>query len=74
MSSRQKTGVWLLLLFDALMASARQALPAQGYKPAESSMTVLTNSQPRMVEPGIFEIGKVRLDQRHRSVLFSRYA
>jgi hypothetical protein len=62
--------VWLLLLFDALMVSARQGPPAQGYKPVESSMTVLTNSQLRMVEPGIFEIGKVRLDQRHRSVSF----
>jgi hypothetical protein len=77
--------VWLLLFFDALMVSARQAPPVttntparesavapqpQGYKPAESSMAVLTNSQLRMVEPGIFEIGKVRLDQRRRSVSF----
>ena len=31
-------------------------------------MTALTNTPMRMVEPGIFEIGKVRLDQRHRSV------
>jgi hypothetical protein len=79
----QKAGVWLLLSFNALIVSARQAPPpatnpppkeapeakaAEGYKPAESSLTVLTNSQLRMVEPGIFEIGKVRLDQRRRSV------
>jgi hypothetical protein len=79
----QKAGVWLFLALGALIASARQVPPpatnfpsnqspaaktAEGYKPAESYMTVLTNSQLRMVEPGIFEIGKVRLDQRRRSV------
>jgi hypothetical protein len=79
----QKAGVWLLLSFGALIVSARQvpppaanpppkeapgSKPSEGYKPVESSMTALTNAQLRMVEPGIFEIGKVRLDQRRRSV------
>jgi len=79
----QKAGVWLFLALGALIASARQVPPpatnpppkqapasgpAEGYKPVESSMSALTNAQMRMVEPGIFEIGKVRLDQRRRSV------
>jgi hypothetical protein len=33
-------------------------------------MTALTNTPLRMVEPGIFEIGKVRLDQRRRCITF----
>jgi hypothetical protein len=37
-------------------------------KPVESSLTALTNTPVRMVSPGIFEIGKVRLDQRRRSI------
>jgi hypothetical protein len=79
----QKGGVWLLLVFFAYVAEARQISPAgtnlppkqtsdtnqpAGYKPVESSMTTLTNAFVRMVEPGIFEIGKVRLDQRRRTV------
>ena len=83
MTPTQKAGVWLLLSLGGLIVSARQIPPpatntppkeatkpgaAEGYKPMESSMTALTNAQLHMVEPGIFEIGKVRLDQRRRSV------
>jgi len=79
----RKAGACLLLSLGALSVTARQTpptvtnpppkeapelKPAQGYKPLESSMSALTNSPIRMVEPGIFQIGKVRLDQRHRSI------
>jgi len=37
-------------------------------KPVESAVSPLTNADVRLVEPGVFEIGKVRLDQRRRSV------
>jgi hypothetical protein len=37
-------------------------------KPNETSLSAMTNSPLRMVEPGIVEIGKVRLDQRLRRV------
>jgi hypothetical protein len=71
--------VALCLLFSsgAFLVSARQnpapgtnAAPQEAYapKPIESSITALTNTAVRMVEPGIFEIGKVRLDQRRRSI------
>ncbi len=62
---------WLLLFSAAFLASARQdASPKQatGYQPMESSMTALTNTPVRMVEPGIVEIGRVRLDQRRRCI------
>lgn len=42
--------------------------PVDPPKPIESSMMVLTNTPLRFIEPGIFEIGQVRLDQRHRSI------
>jgi hypothetical protein len=42
--------------------------PVDPPKPIETSITALTNSPLRMVEPGIFEIGKVRLDQRRRTI------
>jgi hypothetical protein len=78
-----KAGLWLFFSFGVLTVTARQSppavpnsppkeapepKPAERYKPVESSMSALTNSPIRMVEPGIFEIGKVKLDQRHRSV------
>ena len=66
-----KKGVrWLLLPSFALIVSARQDPPKQatGSQPVESSMTALTNTPVRMVEPGIFEVGRVRLDQRRRSI------
>ncbi len=76
----RKASVWLCLTLGVLNICARQIPPpvsnsppnaaAEGYKPVESSLTVLTNSQLRMVDPGIFEIGKVKLDQRRRSVTF----
>ena len=68
---------WLLLPSVAVMVSARQDSPsatnspfkqASGSQPVESSMMALTNTSVRMVEPGIFEVGRVRLDQRRRSV------
>jgi hypothetical protein len=82
-TSLQKAGVWLIFSLGASIVSARQVpppatnppfkeaqdpKPVDPSKPVESSMSVLTNSALRMVEPGIFEIGKVRLDQRRRSV------
>jgi hypothetical protein len=73
----KKAGAWLLVFLGALMASARQSQPpatnpppkqAGGCQPVESSMTALTNTAVRMVEPGVFEIGRVRLDQRRRRI------
>jgi hypothetical protein len=70
---------WLLLFSVALSVNARQdATPATnpppkqatGYQPVESSMTKLTNAPVRMVEPGIIEVGRVRLDQHRRSITF----
>jgi len=75
--SIKKLVLCLLLSFGALIVSARQnAPPATTHPPKESetpqaiesSVTALTNTPVRMVEPGIFEIGKVRLDQRRRSI------
>jgi len=83
MTSLSIARVWLLLCFGVVSVSARQnsqppgnpapkeasqPSPAEGYKPVESSISALTNSPIRMLEPGIFQIGKVKLDQRHRSV------
>jgi hypothetical protein len=42
--------------------------PVDPPKPIETSIPALTNPPIHMVEPGIFEIGKVRLDQRKRTV------
>lgn len=42
--------------------------PIDPPKPIESSMMALTNTGLRFVEPGVFDIGQVRLDQRHRCV------
>jgi hypothetical protein len=42
--------------------------PVEPSKAIENSITPLTNAPVRMVEPGIFEVGKVRLDQRHRTI------
>ncbi|HEY3864345.1 MAG TPA: YdjY domain-containing protein [Verrucomicrobiae bacterium] len=52
-----KTGAWLLALCGALAAGAQPAGPSSS-----------TNSPVRMVEPGIYQIGLVRLDQRRRRV------
>ena len=55
-----------LMFAGALFACAGENPPS-----ANSNSTLpLTNAPVRMVEPGIFEIGKVRLDQRKRSVTF----
>jgi hypothetical protein len=58
---------WLFLSFSAFMVIARTD-PPLATNPVESSMTSLTNTPVRMVEPGIFEVGRVRLDQRRRSI------
>ena len=67
----------LLLPAVSLIVSARQDPPpatnsqpkqASGSQHVESSMTVPTNNSVHVVEPGIFEVGRVRLDQRRRSV------
>jgi hypothetical protein len=67
----------LLLFFAALIVRARQDPPpatnpppnqAGGSQPVESSITALSNTPVRMVEPGIYEIGLVRLDQRRRRI------
>ena len=63
----KKAGWWLFLSFGALIVNARQdPPPASGA--VESSMAALTNTSVRMVEPGIFEVGRVRLDQRRRCI------
>jgi len=78
-----KVGLSLLVSFAALLVSARQnpppatnppakevhwPKPVAPPKPIESTLSALTNTPLRMVEPGIFEIGKVRMDQRRRSI------
>lgn len=69
----------LLLFFVALSTNARQDTHPETNsppnnspetKPVESSLTALTNTPVRMVGPGQFEIGQVRLDQRSRSITF----
>lgn len=64
--------VLICLLFSAMLAEGGQdSLPATNSLPVESSIAALTNTPVRMVEPGIYEIGKVRLDQRKRSITLS---
>jgi hypothetical protein len=85
LNSMKKVVLCLLLAFGALLTGARQDLPpatnlptkevtspkpADPSKAIESSITALTNTPVRMVEPGVFQIGKIRLDQRRRSVTF----
>ena len=81
--SVRKLGLCLLLSSSAVIVNARQnpppatntssnevhwPKPVNPPKPIESSISVLSNTPVRMVEQGIFEIGQVRLDQRHRSI------
>jgi hypothetical protein len=42
--------------------------PVNPPDPLENSVAALTNTSLRMLEPGIFEIGKVRLDQPRRTI------
>jgi hypothetical protein len=58
-----KVGVSLLLSIAPLAASAGETAPL-------NQAPALTNTPVRMVEPGIFEVGKVRLDQRQRNITF----
>ena len=67
----------LLFLSVSVIVQAREDPPpathsppqlASASQPAESSMTTLTNTPVRMVEPGLFEVGLVRLDQRRRCI------
>src|SRR5579862_6141521 len=44
--------------------------PVDPSKPIENSITALINTPLRMVGPGVFEVGKVRLDQRRRAITF----
>lgn len=44
--------------------------PVPAPKPIESSLSSLTNIPLKMVLPGIFELGSVRMDKRQRSVSF----
>lgn len=82
-TSMKKIGLCLLMSFGALLVSARQNTPPATHppgkevdwpkptnppKPIEGSIPALTNTPLRMVEPGVFEIGKVRLDQRRRCI------
>jgi hypothetical protein len=78
----KKAVLYLLLSFSALLVNAQNSPPGTNPppkdvnwpkpvpppKPIESTITAMTNTPLRMVEPGIFEIGLVRLDQRHRSI------
>jgi hypothetical protein len=83
LKSIKKGALFLLLSFAGLLVDARQTplpgtnppgkavnwpKPVDPAKPIESSIPAMTNTPLRMVEPGIFEIGKVRLDQRRRSI------
>jgi hypothetical protein len=56
----------LLICFETLMAGARQNPPSQTN--LVSKEFAQTNPPVREVGPGIFEIGKVRLDQSKRSI------
>ena len=67
----------MIFSFGAFIVSARQDPPpdtnsppkaAPETNPIESSMAALTNTPVRQVEPGIYEVGLVRLDQRRRSI------
>lgn len=79
----KKVSVCLLLSVGALIVCADEnpppatsspsnevhwPAPVNPPKPIENNILALTNTPVHMVEPGIFEVGKVRLDQRHRSV------
>ena len=44
--------------------------PVPAPKPIESSVNALTNMPLKMVLPGIFELGSVRMDKRQRTVTF----
>jgi hypothetical protein len=77
--SMKKAGVCLLFSSGVLIVNARQNTisstqtypkEADNPKPIESSIAALTNTPVRMVEPGIYEIGWVRLDQHKRSITF----
>jgi hypothetical protein len=76
LKSIKKAALCLLVSFGALCVSAQSLPPAAKSAPKEvnapsaieSSISALTNTPVRSVEPGIFEIGKVRLDQRRRSI------
>jgi hypothetical protein len=58
----------LSLFLSTLIVSARQDSAPPTNSLPESSVTALTNTPVRMVEPGIYEVGQVRLDQRKRSI------
>lgn len=36
----------------------------------DASLEALTNTTPRLVQPGVFDLGKVRLDQKQRAITF----
>jgi hypothetical protein len=82
----KKVSLCLLLSVGALLVSAGEnpppatnpppkevhwPSPIDPPKPIETSIMALTNTALRMLEPGIFEVGKVRLDQRHRNITLS---
>jgi hypothetical protein len=66
MSRRKQIVLLAPWLASAFIVCARQNPPPA---PTNSTLT-LTNAAIRTVEPGIFEIGRVRLDQRKRSITF----
>jgi hypothetical protein len=63
-----KVSLCLFLSIGVLVVSAGETPPPATNPPIDNSILALTNAPLRMVEPGIFEIGKVRLDQRHRNI------
>jgi hypothetical protein len=68
-----KISLCALLFVGALIAGARDNPPPVTNTPAKpigNSLVTATNSPVRNVAPGIFEIGKVRLDQRQRNITF----
>jgi hypothetical protein len=67
----KKVSLCALFFVAALIVNARENPPPAANLPPKSignSSAAASNAPVRMVAPGILEIGKVRLDQRQRSV------
>jgi hypothetical protein len=68
-----KISLCALFFLGALIVNARENPPPATIPPGKTfgnSLATATNSPVRNVAPGIFEIGKVRLDQRQRNITF----
>ena len=67
-----KISLCALFFVGALIVNAGENPSPSANSPAKpgNSLLAATNSPVRNVAPGIFEIGKVRLDQRQRNITF----